>query len=147
MSDIPKSDSEPSLGLWKAKICTHLGAALIFTLFALHESASNLFGRFCLPLLFCYVAAFEYLQLRRLKSGKGLYRTPPMPFRYVGLAFCVAVTYLLLSSLPNQVSPQDRGIVRALMYVGLVAFWGVVVSIWQAFKRQDLQAKADQEAA
>lgn len=126
-----QSGGELSPAGHKAVIIFYLLVALCFTYLALREPAGAGFVRFITPLLCCYVAAFQCVQLARLKSGLSLRKPPMMVFRYVGLAFCVAITYSLLSTV------VDKGFIHALLCVGLMAFWGVIFLSWRALRRQD----------
>ena len=121
---------ELSPGGYKAVIIFYLLAALCFTYLALREPAGAGFARFITPLLCCYVAAYQCVQLARLKSSLSLRKPPMMVFRYVGLVFCVAVTYSLSST-------TDKGFIRALLYIGLATFWGIVFLSWRALRKQD----------
>ena len=122
---------ELSPGGYKVVVIFYLLAALCFAYLALREPAGGGLTRYITPLLCCYVAAYQCVQLARLRSGLSLRKPPMMVFRYVGLAFCVATTYSLLSTI------VDRGFIHVLLCVGLVAFWGVVFLSWRALRSQD----------
>lgn len=135
MSSTENDDNELSPGWRRAMIVFYLVMALCFTHLALHEPSEPGFARFITPLLLCYVAAFQCVQLARLKSGQSLQQPPPLVFRYIGLAFCVAITYSPLA-LP------DKGFIRILWYIGLAAFWGLVLQTWRDFNKQDQTHRA-----
>lgn len=130
MPNTSPEEQEPSPGLLTAQVVFPLVMALLWALLAFQQPPAVGAVRFLMPLLFCYSAALAWVQRGRHARGERLKQPPPVSLRLFGLALCGFVTYSLLQ-------PPPAGGLRVLLYIGLAAFWGVVVLMGKRYREMN----------